>query len=223
MFRRLGFLILLLAFPLEEVAFTSKYTGPRSADVRCKVVATVEEAHSTENLEWRPEQGDTLVEAKRLDIVAFDDNGWNDNRKMVPKTIYLKVPASSAGTGHKLLVHLEFGPKYAEKLSITGSTIKSRAILPHPEKARITKEEAYRAASESGFSATWTRGALIGGNWHISGSSKSANAPMYFVVDGQDGSVVFRNTNTDVEKVPEEFKTEKPTEEWHNRGDEWER
>jgi hypothetical protein len=70
---------------------------------------------------------------------------------------------------------------------------------------KISKEQALQIATSNGFFATWTTLALKNKNWHIFGFSKSARAPAYFVIAGIDGTVLYKNQNSNVEKVPAEY------------------
>ncbi|MDD5163598.1 MAG: hypothetical protein PHD95_05320 [Candidatus ainarchaeum sp.] len=71
----------------------------------------------------------------------------------------------------------------------------------------VSKETALKIAlaASGGFLGTWISVALKEGNWHISASSKSDAAPVYFVVNGKTAKLVYKNFNTDVKKVPKKF------------------
>lgn len=70
-------------------------------------------------------------------------------------------------------------------------------------------DHAFKVATTAGFFATWTTAELKGSEWHFHGASKSASAPMYFVYDEPSDSVVYKNSNSSVDKVPEKFTAKK--------------
>lgn len=72
---------------------------------------------------------------------------------------------------------------------------------------KISKEEALKIATdnEGNFLGTWITTNLKNGNWHISAFSKSAKPPIYYVINGDTGEIIYKNLNTDTQKIPKEY------------------
>jgi hypothetical protein len=73
----------------------------------------------------------------------------------------------------------------------------------------VRRDRAFKSATDAGFFATWTTAELKGSQWHFHGASKSASAPMYFIYDEPSDSVVYKNSNSSVDKAPEKFTAKK--------------
>jgi hypothetical protein len=80
----------------------------------------------------------------------------------------------------------------------------------------ITKQEAIRIATDDagGFLGTWVNGELKANEWHINSMSKSAQPPMYYVIDGNTGEIKLKLDNRDAPKHNELL------EKYNNRGEE---
>ncbi len=71
----------------------------------------------------------------------------------------------------------------------------------------ITKEKAIQLAEADGkFTGTWINGELKNNQWHITARSKSANPPMYYIVNAVNGKVLLKLDNSDDPKQKEKLK-----------------
>ena len=63
----------------------------------------------------------------------------------------------------------------------------------------ISQESAIKIATNDagGFLGTWVHAELKKGYWHINASSKSANPPIYYVIDAKSGDIKLKLTNRD--------------------------
>jgi len=79
---------------------------------------------------------------------------------------------------------------------------------------KVTKEESFQIAIKNGFQASWTKVALRGQYWHVSGYSKSACPPMYFIISSSNGELIYKNQNSDARKTPKQYSEIEPSEEY---------
>jgi len=71
----------------------------------------------------------------------------------------------------------------------------------------ISKEKAMEIAlvNFNGFLGTWITVYLKNGNWHFHASSKSSSPPIYCIINGQTGKIIYKNENIDTKKIPEKY------------------
>lgn len=98
----------------------------------------------------------------------------------------------------------------AQKIKLENSAGKSMAQL------MITKEKALQIAlKKEHFLGTWVTFSLKNQNWHISSTSKSMKPPLYMIIEGTSGAIVYHNNNIRPEDIPAEYKNFEATEVHH--------
>jgi hypothetical protein len=124
--------VLLMATP----AVASKYIGPKSAVVRCKVLRVLAPddpalaaGSESPNVKWalNPAAGEIVAEVAVLAIEKYDNNGWeSEPAHYIPKQLLITMPKKTARKGRVGRASLSFSPGYGRKLVITYTYIEAR-------------------------------------------------------------------------------------------------
>src|SRR4051794_20311023 len=92
---------LIIGLWVAPSAWASKYTGPKSATVRCKVLhvvaagearaATVQATDDRPEIRYRlgPRKGEAVAEVEVLSVQSYDPNGWKSSpEQYIPKRLF---------------------------------------------------------------------------------------------------------------------------------------
>jgi hypothetical protein len=129
--------LVLVGLLLAGPAWASKFTGPKSAEVRCRVLRLLAAGEAppasprTERrgeLRWvlPPGPDEVVAEVELLSVEAYDANGWNSRASdFVPKRLYVVLPRSTP-IGQEGRAQLRYAPGYEGKLEISHVRVEAR-------------------------------------------------------------------------------------------------
>ena len=121
-------------------ALASKFVGPKTAEVKAKVLDKVVKepppprkgGDGLPELRWSllPGPDERVAELEVLKVESYDSNGWRSTpANYIPAHIFAVVPQVLAA-GATTHCKLAFGPGYENKLELTHTVITARCAEP---------------------------------------------------------------------------------------------